>query len=438
MGRGMNAYDVIARKRDGQTHSADELTWLVGSFVAGRVADYQMAAWLMAAYLRGLSPSETLALTVAMTESGQTVDLAGLPRPVVDKHSTGGVGDKTTLVLAPLVAACGLPVAKMSGRGLGHTGGTLDKLEAIPGVRTDLSPAAFRDQVARIGVAVVAQNEQVVPADRLLYALRDVTATVDSLPLIASSIMCKKLAAGADAVVLDVKTGGGAFMREVADAVNLARTMVGIGRGAGRRMAAVVTDMDGPLGAAVGNALEVREALATLHGRGPADLVEVCLALAGQMLALGDRADTAAQGAETARETLHNSSALRAFQRLIEAQGGPPDFDGDGLAEAPVRREVVAVEDGVVQRVDALAIGLLARDLGAGRATKDAAIDPAVGVVVHLKAGDRVRRGETLATLHLARSNDGDIENAIAACRAAYTIGLDSPAPRPLIHVTIE
>jgi len=325
----------------------------------------------------------------------------------------------------------------MSGRGLGHTGGTLDKLEAIPGVRTDLSPAAFRDQVARIGVAVVAQNEQVVPGDRLLYALRDVTATVDSLPLIASSIMCKKLAAGADAVVLDVKTGGGAFMREVEAATDLARTMVEIGRGAGRRMAAVVTDMDGPLGAAVGNALEVREALATLHGRGPADLVEVCLALAGHMLVLGNRAGTAAEGAETAREALHNGSALRAFQRLIEAQGGPTDFDGDGLAEALVRREVAAAEDGVVQRVDALAIGLLARDLGAGRATKDAIIDPAVGVVVHRKAGDRVRRGEALATLHLARSNDGDIENAIAACRAAYTIGPDAPMPRPLIHAVI-
>ena len=438
MGRDMNAYDVIARKRDGQTHSADELAWLVGSFVAGDVADYQMAAWLMAAYLRGLTPSETLALTMAMTDSGQTVDLAGLPRPVVDKHSTGGVGDKTTLVLAPLVAACGLPVAKMSGRGLGHTGGTLDKLEAIPGVRTDLSPAAFRDQVARIGVAVVAQNEQVVPADRLLYALRDVTATVDSLPLIASSIMCKKLAAGADAVVLDVKTGGGAFMREDEAATDLARTMVRIGRGAGRRMAAVVTDMDGPLGAAVGNALEVREALATLHGRGPADLVEVCLALAGQMLALGDRAATAAEGAETAREALHNGNALRVFQRLIEAQGGPMDFDGDGLAEAPVRREVAASEDGVVQRVDALAIGLLARDLGAGRATKDAVIDPAVGVVVHRKAGDRVRRGETLATLHLAHSNADGIESAVASCRAAYTIGPEGPAPRPLIHTTIE
>jgi len=433
----MNAYDVIARKRDGQTHSADELAWLVRSFVAGEVADYQMAAWLMAAYLRGLSPSETLALTMAMTESGQTVDLAGLPRPIVDKHSTGGVGDKTTLVLAPLVAACGLPVAKMSGRGLGHTGGTLDKLEAIPGVRTDLSPAAFRDQVARIGVAVVAQNEQVVPADRLLYALRDVTATVDSLPLIASSIMCKKLAAGADAVVLDVKTGGGAFMREVADAVDLARTMVGIGRGAGRRMAAVVTDMDGPLGNAVGNALEVREALATLHGQGPSDLVEICLALAGQMLALGDRAGTVAEGAETARKALHNGSALRAFQRLIEAQGGSADFDGDGLAEAPVRQEVSAVEDGVVQRVDALAIGLLARDLGAGRATKTAIIDPAVGVVVHRKAGDRVRRGETLATLHLARPDADGVESAIEACRAAYTIGPDAPMPRPLIHAII-
>ncbi len=431
----MRAYDVIAKKRDGGTHTTAEISWLVEEFVAGRLPDYQMAAWLMAAYLRGLDPAETVALTTAMAASGETIDLAGLPRPVVDKHSTGGVGDKTTLVLAPLVAACGLPVAKMSGRGFGHTGGTLDKLEAIPRVRVDLSPDAFRAQVRRIGVAVVAQSAEVVPADRLLYALRDVTATVDALPLIASSIMCKKLAAGADAIVLDVKTGGGAFMRETAAAVDLARAMLEIGRAAGRRMSALVTDMDGPLGHAIGNALEVREAVETLRGHGPADLTELCLRLAGQMLILGEKVATVEEGVALARRALADGSALRTFQDLIEAQGGPPAFEGAGLAEAPIQAPAPAPAGGYVERVDALALGLLARDLGAGRATKSDIIDPAVGLVAHRKAGDAVQPGEPLATLHLARP-DGR-ESLVARCVAAYTIGDTPPAPRPLIHAAL-
>jgi len=433
----MNAYDLIAKKRDGGTHDAGEISWLIDSFVDGHVRDYQMAAWLMAAYLRGLDGGETLTLTMAMTASGQTIDLAGLPRPVVDKHSTGGVGDKTTLALAPLVAACGLPVAKMSGRGLGHTGGTLDKLEAIPGVRVDLSPEEFRTQVARIGLAVVAQSAEIVPADRLLYALRDVTATVDSLPLIASSIMCKKLAAGADAVVLDVKTGGGAFMRETAEAIELARAMVGIGRGAGRRMAALVTDMDGPLGHAIGNALEVREAIDTLRGHGPADFTRLCLELAGHMLLLGDKAASAEEGVARARRALDDGKALHKLQELIAAQGGPADFDGAGLPEAPVRLEVDTPTDGYVRRVDALALGVLARDLGAGRAAKGDVIDLAVGLVAHRKAGDPVCRGDTLATLHLSR-DAADAEGWTARCRAAFNIGDDAPTPRPLIHAVIE
>lgn len=432
----MNAYDLIATKRDGGTHSAAEIEWLIAAFVDGRVPDYQMAAWLMAAYLRGLDEAEMLALTAAMTGSGQTIDLSGLPRPIVDKHSTGGVGDKTTLVLAPLVAACGLPVAKMSGRGLGHTGGTLDKLEAIPGVSVDISPLLFREQVRDVGLAVVAQSAEVVPADRLLYALRDVTATVDSLPLIASSVMCKKLAAGADAIVLDVKTGGGAFMRDTAQAIELARAMVAIGRGAGRRMAALVTDMDGPLGHAIGNALEVREALATLHGRGPHDLTELCVALAGQMLALGEKAPTPDAGSAMARVALRDGSALRAFQRLVAAQGGPESFTGIGLAEAPLRVEVVAPSGGYVQRVDALALGILARDLGAGRATKEDVIDPVVGLVVHCKAGAAVRAGGTLTTLHLARA-EGQAD-LVARCAAAFVIGGTAPQPRPLIHAVVD
>ena len=433
----MNANDLIAKKRDGGTHDAADISWLIDAYVAGRVPDYQMAAWLMAAYLRGLDEAETLALTMVMTASGQTIDLAGLPRPVVDKHSTGGVGDKTTLVLAPLVAACGLPVAKMSGRGLGHTGGTLDKLESIPGVRVDLSPEEFRAQVARIGVAVVAQSAEVVPADRLLYALRDVTATVDALPLIASSIMCKKLAAGADAIVLDVKTGGGAFMRETGAAIELARAMVEIGRGAGRRMAALVTDMDGPLGHAIGNALEVREAVDTLRGDGPDDFTTLCLELAGRMLLLGDKAATAEEGVTRARRALADGAALRVFQQLIAAQGGPPDFDGSGLSEAPVQIAVTAPAGGYVRRVDALALGVLARDLGAGRATKSDAIDPAVGLVVHRKAGDRVDRDEVLATLHAGRRDESTIAAWAARCREAFAIGDDAPVPRPLIHAVL-
>ena len=431
----VNAYDVIARKRDGAVHAAAEIEWLIAGFVDGRIPDYQMAAWLMAAYLRGLNESEMLALTAAMTASGRVINLAGLPRPIVDKHSTGGVGDKTTLVLAPLVAACGLPVAKMSGRGLGHTGGTLDKVESIPGVRIDLSPQEFRDQVRRIGLAVMAQSADVVPADRLLYTLRDVTATVDSLPLIASSIMCKKLATGADAIVLDVKTGGGAFMRETAQALDLARAMVAIGRGAGRRVAALVTDMDGPLGHAIGNALEVREALESLHGRGPGDLTELCLILAGHMLALGECAATPEQGMEAARRALEDGTALHTMQRFIAAQGGPERLGSDDLPVAPLTVDVAAPRSGIVHRVDARALGVLARDMGAGRATKTDVINPAVGLIVHRKAGDPVRTGEALATLHLARP-DGR-EDLAARCAAAFAIGDTPPPARPLVHAVV-
>ncbi len=431
----MNAYDLIARKRDGGRHSDEEIRWLIDGFVAGRVPDYQMSAWLMAAYLRGLDAGETLALTMAMTNSGTVIDLSGLPRPIVDKHSTGGVGDKTTLVLAPLVAARGLPVAKMSGRGLGHTGGTLDKLESIPGLRVDLTPDQFRDQVARIGVAVIAQSAEVVPADRLLYALRDVTATVESIPLIAASIMCKKLAAGADAIVLDVKTGSGAFMRNLDDALELARVMVSIGRGAGRGMAALVTDMDGPLGSAIGNALEVREALATLAGGGPPDLAELCVLLAGQMLRLGSRAVSAEDGAQMARRALDDGSALQVFQSLVAAQGGPDGFTGEGLAEAPVRRDVVAPQGGWIAHLDALALGMLARDMGAGRAVKTDQINPAVGIDVRRKAGDEVRAGDILATLHLARADQA--EQFAGRYRDAVTIGAEPPPPRPLVHAVL-
>jgi len=429
-------YDLIAKKRDGQVHSVAEIDALVDGFVAGRIPDYQMAAWLMAAYLRGLNRDETLALTRAMTASGEVISLAGAPRPIVDKHSTGGVGDKTTLVIVPLVAACGLPVAKMSGRGLGHTGGTLDKLESIPGLTTTLSTERFIAQVARIGLAVVAQTEAVVPADRLLYALRDVTATVDSLPLIASSIMCKKLATGADAIVLDVKTGAGAFMREPEEAVALAKTMVEIGEGAGKRMAALVTDMDSPLGLAIGNALEVQEALDTLAGHGPADLTSICLLLAGQMLVLGGKAATREEGAARARGALDDGSALHAFKEMVAAQGGPARFDGSQLPHAALVVDVVAGTSGYVTRIDALALGLLSRDLGAGRAAKADLIAPAVGIVLRRPVGSLVERGDVLAHLHLEQADRND---AFAArCREAVEIGPVAPAPRPLVHAIIE
>jgi len=409
---------LIRRKRDGERLPAAEIAAFIQAYMRGDVADEQAAALCMAVFFRGMDDGETAALTDAMIASGERVDLSAIPGTKVDKHSTGGVGDKTSLVLIPLLAAAGFPVAKLSGRGLGHTGGTLDKLESIPGMRVDLDRARFLDQVQRIGLAIAGQGPDLVPADGRLYALRDVTATIESL--IAASIMSKKIAGGADTVVLDVKVGSGAFMKEAALARDLARRMLAIGRAAGRRTVALLSDMSQPLGFAVGNAVEVAEAAATLRGRGPADLVELCLAL-------GERA-----GAERARleRLLADGSAFAKLGAMVEAQGGDPRAleVPERLPQAPCRTDVAAPASGYVTQVDALAVGRAVAELGAGRRHKGDAVDPAVGVILRKKVGDAVRAGESLATVLARREGAGAGE-----LLAAYRIGAAPAAPRPLI-----
>ena len=421
--------ELIQRKRDGGELAAEELREFVLAFVRDEVPDYQMAAFCMAVYFRGLSAGETHALTEAMVASGETIDLSPLGRRVVDKHSTGGVGDKASLVIGPVVAACGVPFAKMSGRGLGHTGGTLDKLESIPGMRIELSHDDFIRQVRDVGMAIVGQTADLVPADKRLYALRDVTATVDNVSLIASSIMSKKIAAGADAVVLDVKVGDGAFMKTLDAARELAEAMVGLGREAGREVVCELTDMDQPLGHAVGNALEIREAVATLDGGGPADVRELVVSAASHLLALSDLGVDEAEGRRRAEEALAGGAAREAYERWIGAQGGDPTLDA--LPTAPVVREVVAPSDGFVEAIATTEVGVASLRLGAGRTTKDASIDHAVGIVCLAKRGDAVREGDPLAEVH-AR-DEGAAERAVADLEACYRIGLEPPPPRPIV-----
>lgn len=430
----MRAYDLILKKRNGESLSREEIYHLVHGFVRGEVPDYQMAAFLMAVYFRGMEPQEVSDLTMAMVDSGERVDLSAIPGVKVDKHSTGGVGDKTTLVLAPLVAAAGIPVAKMSGRGLGHTGGTLDKLESIPGFRVSLSPQEFLDNVRRIGLAVVGQTGQLVPADGKLYALRDVTATVDSLPLIASSIMSKKIAGGADAIVLDVKTGSGAFMKKLEDSVALAKAMVSIGNRVGRKTRAVISDMDQPLGRAVGNALEVKEAVATLQGAGPEDLLELCLTLGSQMVYLAGLAATPEEARQGLVKLLGNGAAFRKLEEMVRAQGGRTEALHDlSLLPAASGIELLRAEKGgYVRRLDALKVGRAAMALGAGRATKESAIDLAVGVVLKKKVGEAVKEGEALAEVHY--NSKAQLAEALALLRSAYEIADEPPAARPFIY----
>jgi pyrimidine-nucleoside phosphorylase len=416
--------ELIQRKRDGEELADGEIAELVLGYARGEVPDYQMAAFAMAVYFRGLSTRETFALTDAMVRSGETLDLgAALGRKVVDKHSTGGVGDKTSLALGPIVAACGVPVGKMSGRGLGHTGGTLDKLESIPGFRVELTTDEFVDQIRRIGLAIVGQTADLVPADKQLYGLRDVTATVDQLSLIAASIMSKKLAAGAQAIVLDVKVGDGAFMKTIDDARRLAETMIALGHHAGREVVCLLTDMDQPLGSAIGNALEVREALATVRGQGPPDFTELVLDASACLLALSDLGIDAAEGRRRAEAAVADGSAEAMWRRWIEAQGGTPDESA--LESAPVVRVVEASRSGAVTRVGAIEIGNAALRLGAGRRTKSDAIDHAVGVVCIRKRGDTVAAGEPLAEVHARDERSAD--EAAGAVVAAYDIGSESP-----------
>ncbi|HEU0014351.1 MAG TPA: thymidine phosphorylase [Longimicrobium sp.] len=417
-----NTVALIERKKNGGEMTAEELEFLLRGFLDRSIPDYQVAAWLMAVVIRGMTEAETLALTEAMVASGETLDWSGLERPTVDKHSTGGVGDKTSIVLVPLMAAAGAAFVKMSGRGLGHTGGTLDKLESIPGFRCELPLDEMRAQVRRIGCALVGQSPELVPADKAMYALRDVTGTVASIPLIAGSIMSKKLAGGARSIVLDVKWGSGAFMESLEDARELARVLVRIGEGAGRRTRAVLSSMRQPLGRAVGNALEVREAIDTLHGRGPADLWSLTLELGAQLLQMAGLA----RGDDDARRRLvelrDSGAGARMLATLIQAQGGDASVVDrpDLLPAAPVVREVPAAEGGWVAEADARAVGDAALALGAGRRTKADPVDPAVGVVVRARIGDRVEAGQPLAHVH-ARTEHA-AEHAIAAVRAAYRL----------------
>ncbi|HEV3408116.1 MAG TPA: thymidine phosphorylase [Gaiellaceae bacterium] len=421
--------ELIQRKRDGGELSPEELREFVLAYVRDEVPDYQMAAFLMAVFFRGLSPAETHALTDAMVASGETIDLSPLGRRVVDKHSTGGVGDKTSLALGPVVASCGVPFAKMSGRGLGHTGGTLDKLESIPGMRIELGHDEFLSRVREVGMAIVGQTADLVPADKRLYALRDVTSTVDNVSLIAASIMSKKIAAGADAIVLDVKVGDGAFMKTIEGARELAELMVELGRRAGREVLCELTDMDQPLGRAVGNALEVREAVETLQGEGPADLVELVLGASAHLLALSDLGVDDVEGRRRAEEAIASGRALETYERWIAAQGG--DLSVAALPTAPVVREVSARDAGFVERIAATDLAFAALRLGAGRTRKDEPIDHAVGVVCAAKRGDRVESGDPLALVH-ARDEDsaGQAVDEIAAC---YRLGPEPPAPVPIV-----
>jgi pyrimidine-nucleoside phosphorylase len=427
--------ELIQRKRDGEELGADELTELVLSYTEGTVPDYQMAAFLMAVYFRGLSPAETFALTDAMIRSGETLDLgAALGRKVVDKHSTGGVGDKTSLAVGPIVAACGVPFGKMSGRGLGHTGGTLDKLESIPGYEVELPLARFVAQVRDVGLAIVGQTADLVPADKKLYALRDVTATVDNVSLIAASIMSKKLAGGADAIVLDVKVGDGAFMKTAEDARALAGEMIELGRRAGREVVCLLTDMDQPLGSAVGNALEVHEAVATVRGEGPPDFTELVLDACAHLLALSDLGVDLAGGRARAEAAVADGSAFDAYERWIRAQGGDPDEAA--LPVAPVVRPVTADVGGYVSSLGAIAIGRAALRLGAGRRTKEDAIDHAVGIRCLAKRGDRVEPGEPWAEVHARDITSARF--AIDEVRAAYTVEDEPPPERPLLLDVLE
>jgi len=396
--------ELLEVKRDGGTHSAEEIARLVAAFVSGEMPDYQMSAWLMAAFIRGLDADETVRLTDAMARSGSSVDLSGIPGVKVDKHSTGGVGDKTTIALVPMVAACGVPIAKMSGRGLGHTGGTLDKLESIPGFRVELTREAFVKLVSVLGCGVVAQSADVDPADKKMYALRDVTATVPSVPLIVGSIISKKVAGGADAIVLDVKVGSGAFMKTRAEARHLADELVRVGEALGKRVIAVLTDMDQPLGLAVGNAIEVREAIEVLRAGGPEDLAEECAMLGAKMLVLGGRACDEDEGRIHLAEAVADGRALEMFRRWVAAQGGDPRVADDEslLPLSPCSREVRAPRDGFVAGFDAEAVGRAAMALGAGRARADDAIDHGAGVLLAVKRGDAVGAGAKVATLYAA------------------------------------
>ncbi len=433
----MNMVSIIEKKKLGQTLSKEEIDFFVTGAADGSIPDYQLAALLMAIRLNGMNREETTMLTLAMTASGDECDLSALNGIPVDKHSTGGVGDTTTLVLAPLVAACGVPVAKMSGRGLGHTGGTLDKLESIPGVSVSMSEEAFIKQVQAIGLAVIGQTKNLAPADKTLYALRDVTATVDSLPLISSSIVSKKLASGAQGIVLDVKTGAGALMQTTEASIELAQTMVRIGCDAGRRMVALVTDMGEPLGSHVGNALEVKEAIDVLSGRVQGPLLDVSLELGARMLILGGAAETVSEAKAKLMDALESGRGLDTLRRMIAAQGGDVSCCDDvtNLPQAKVILPVPALQSGCVHHMDTIGLGNTAQMMGAGRRTKEDVIDPSVGFVLHKRIGDAISEGEALATVY-AKDEESALV-AIAAIQQQVAISSQQVPPCKLIHAFV-
>lgn len=434
----MRMYDLIMKKRNGGTLSRDEIFFMIEGYTKGNIPDYQMSAMMMAIYFNGMNEKETAALTMAMAESGDQLDLSGIQGIKVDKHSTGGVGDKTSLALTPMVSACGVKIAKMSGRGLGHTGGTIDKLESFQGFSTSLSEEAFIDQVNRIGISIIGQTKNLAPADKKLYALRDVTATVDNMSLIASSIMSKKLAAGADAIVLDVKTGSGAFMKEEADAMLLAGEMMTIGKNAGRKMMAVISDMDQPLGNAVGNALEVKEAIETLKGHGPADFTELCMTLGSCMLMVAEIAENEQQARGMLKEAVDSGKALDKLAELVEAQGGDKRmvYETDLLPKASSITPLLSEKDGYVEKIQCDEVGICSLILGGGRETKESAIDLSVGIVLTKKVGSHVKAGEPLAYIH---SNE---EAKRLACeerlRKAFHIGDKVKKEGAIIHQILK
>ncbi|MGI6731025.1 MAG: pyrimidine-nucleoside phosphorylase [Anaerovoracaceae bacterium] len=434
----MNMVDIIYKKREGQPLTEEEIQYFVTGYTDGRIPDYQASALLMAIYFQGMNKEETYHLTKVMMHSGDVVDLSQIKGIKVDKHSTGGVGDKTTLIVGPLAAACQVPVAKMSGRGLGFTGGTIDKLEAIPSFQTTVEENAFIDQVNGIGLAIIGQTAHIAPADKSLYALRDVTATVENLSLITSSIMSKKLASGSDAIVLDVKWGTGAFMESLEEAEELGRLMVDIGQEIGKKTLAVITDMNQPLGKAVGNSLEVIEAIETLKGRGPEDIMELSLKLAAYMIFAGGKAASPEEGYELAKNALETGAALKKLEALIKSQGGDVGVVGDYslFPQAAYQEKVIANKDGIIQSIDARAIGLASQHSGAGRARKEDSIDLAAGIVLGYKVGDEVAKGDILATIY--GNDSGKIRQAAEEAEKAFAIGAEKPVLQQLVKKILD
>ncbi|MEK3765150.1 pyrimidine-nucleoside phosphorylase [Solibacillus sp. FSL K6-4121] len=432
----MRMVDIIEKKRNGEELTTEEIRFFVEGYTDGTIPDYQASALCMAIYFKDMTDRERADLTMAMVESGDQINLSSIEGVKVDKHSTGGVGDTTTLPLAAMVAAVGVPVAKMSGRGLGHTGGTIDKLEAIEGFHVELSSEEFSNQVNEIGMAVIGQSGNLTPADKKLYALRDVTGTVSSIPLIAGSIMSKKIAAGADAIVLDVKTGDGAFMKTVEDSIKLAEAMVKIGNNVGRKTMAIISDMSQPLGYAIGNALEVQEAIDTLKGQGPADLNELCYTLGSQMVVLGGKAETIEEARKMLEEVVANGAALEVLKKFIAAQGGDASVvdDPSRLPQAKYQFDVPAKQSGYISKIEADDIGTAAMLLGAGRATKESEIDLAVGLVLHKKVGDQVAQGESLMTIH---ANSENIEHVMEKIYAHVFISAEKVEAPKLIEAII-